>query len=74
VMEAFFSNALGAPHEYRAWFSDKVGLVILAKAGRPGDLHCRKQGDSGPYQNVYHDASQIKQVLLDYDTIELGKT
>jgi hypothetical protein len=70
-MESFFSSALGSPHEYRAWFSDKVGLVIMAKSGHPGDLFCRKQGDSGTYQNVYHSANQIKQVLLDYDTIEL---
>jgi hypothetical protein len=72
MAEAFFSKALGDEYEYRAWFSDKVGLVILAKSGRAGDLHCRKQGDSGPYQNVYHSAPQVKQVLLDCDTVELG--
>jgi len=72
-MQTFFSNALGESYEYRAWFSDTVGLVILAKAARAGDLHCRKAGDSGAYQNVYHSVPQIKQVLLDYDAIELGK-
>jgi hypothetical protein len=74
-MQTFFSDALGPPHEYRAWFSDRVGLVLLAKTGfAGGDIHCRPQGSSGPYTDpgVYHTHQQIKQVLLDMDKAQLG--
>jgi hypothetical protein len=73
MAQSFFSSALGKPTEYRAGFSDKVGIVILAKTGfGGGDLWCRPQGDSGPYKDIYHTHQQIKQVLLDYDAVELG--
>lgn len=72
MADAFFSSALGKPNEYRARFSDKVGLVMQAKGTGGGDLWCRPQGSSGPYTAVYHTNPQIKQVLLDYDKVELG--
>jgi hypothetical protein len=31
-MQTFTSSAIGDPHEYRAWFSDRVKLVIVAAA------------------------------------------
>jgi hypothetical protein len=71
-MESFFSSALGAPHEYKAGFSNRVALVILARTGKAGDLECRPQGSSGPYGEVWHSVAQVKQVLLDHDKIELS--
>lgn len=72
-MQSFFSSALGQPNEYRAWFSDRVGLVILAKTGHAGgDLHCRPQGSSGEYNLMYHTQPQVVQVLLDMDKAELS--
>jgi hypothetical protein len=74
-MESFFSDALGAPHEYRAHFSDRVGIVFMAKTSfGGGDLRCRPQGSSGPYADpgMYHTHQQIQQVLLDMDKAQLG--
>lgn len=74
MAESFFSDALGKPNEYRAHFSDKVGLVIMARSpSGAGDLWCRPQGESGAYKQVYHTHQQIAQVLLDYDRVELGR-
>jgi len=46
-MRTFISSALGEPHEYRSWFSDQVGLVLLARSPAQigGDLLCRPKGD-----------------------------
>ena len=73
MADSFFSSALGEPYEYKAGFLDSVALVALAKVGSTGgDLKCRKQGDSGPYQEVRHSQDQVKQVLLDMDKAQLG--
>jgi len=72
-MQTFFSSALGQPHEYRSWFSDQVGLVLLAKSPAQvgGDLPCRPEGDSSDYKQVFHTHSEVMQVLLDFDAAEL---
>jgi len=36
-----------------------------------GDLPCRPQGNSEAYQLVYHNAVQVKQVLIDMDAAEV---
>jgi hypothetical protein len=73
MADTFFSSALGDSHEYHAGILDKVALVAMAKMGSTGgDLKCRKQGDSGPYADVYHNQAQVKQVLLDMDKAQLG--
>jgi hypothetical protein len=55
-MQTFISSALGAPHEYRSWFSDQVGLVLLARSPAQvgGDLLCCPEGDPGDYKQVFH--------------------
>ncbi len=72
-MQTFFSSALGQPHEYRSWFSDQVGLVLLAKSPAQigGDLPCRPEGASNDYKQVFHTHSEVMQVLLDFDAAEL---
>ena len=70
-MESFFSAALGQPHEYRAWFSDRVKLVLLAHGAHDADLPCRPQNSSAEYTMVAHTNAQVKQVLLDFDKVEL---
>lgn len=66
-MKSFTSSALGAPHDYRAWFVDTVCLLATEKAGNGGQLACRDAGSDDPYSNIWHDPDQVKQVLLDYD-------
>jgi hypothetical protein len=72
-MQTFVSSALGAPHEYRSWFSDQVGLVLLARSPAQvgGDLLCRPKGDTGDYKQVFHTHSEVLQVLSDFDAEEL---
>ena len=72
-MQTFISSALGAPHEYRSWFSDQVGLVLLARSPAQvgGDLLCRPKGDPGDYKQVFHTHSEVLQVLSDFDAEEL---
>jgi len=70
-MTSFFSDALGASHEYRGWFSDNVRCVFLAHANSPGDLACRVAGQSGDYAKTYHAANQVKQVMLDMDKADV---
>jgi hypothetical protein len=72
-MQTFFSSALGQPHEYRSWFSDQVGLVLLARspAHIGGDLPCRPGGTSDDYKQVFHTHLEVIQVLLDFDAAEL---
>ena len=70
-MDSFFSNALGQANEYRAYFSDRVRIVIMSHQSSQGDLLCRPQGNSEAYQQVYHNAVQVKQVLIDMDAAEV---
>jgi len=73
MAQSFFSSALGQPYEYEANFIERVGLVTLAKTSATGgDLKCRPQGNSGPYQGVYHTHPQVQQVLLDMDKAQLS--
>ena len=68
---SFFSNALGTSNEYRAWFSDKVNITVLAH-GNGGDIWCRPGGTSGDYKSVHHIQSEAAQVKVDMDKAELG--
>jgi len=72
-MQTFVSSALGEPHEYRSWFSDQVGLVLLARSPAQvgGDLLCRPMGDPGDYKQVFHTHPEVTQVLSDFDAAEL---
>ena len=72
-MRTFVSSALGEPHEYRSWFSDQVGLVLLARSPAQvgGDLLCRPMGDPGDYKQVFHTHPEVTQVLSDFDAAEL---
>jgi hypothetical protein len=51
-MQTFVSSAVGLLHEYRSWFSNQVGLVLLARSPAQvgGDLLCRPEGDPGDYK------------------------
>jgi hypothetical protein len=66
-------RSLGEPHEYRSWFSDQVGLVLLARSPAQvgGDLRCRPEGDIGDYKQIFHTHSEVMQVLSDFDAAEL---
>jgi hypothetical protein len=72
-MQTFVSSALGEPHEYRSWFSDQVGLVLLARSPAQvgGDLLCRPEADLGDYKQIFHTHSEVLQVLSDFDAAEL---
>ena len=69
-MRTFISSALGEPHEYRSWFSDQVGLVLLARSPAQvgGDLLCGPKGDPGDYKQAH---PEVIQVLSDFDAAEL---
>jgi len=71
-MQSFFSDALGRTYEYRAWFSDRVRIVLMAHGTSAGDLRARLSGDSGDYKLVAHTNAQIKQVQIDMDKAEIG--
>jgi hypothetical protein len=72
-MQTFHSSALGSPHEYRSWFSDQVGLVLLARSPAQvgGDLLCRPNSDTGDYKQIFHTHAEVIQVLSDFDAAEL---
>jgi hypothetical protein len=65
-MQTFVSSALGEPHQYRSWFSDQVGLVLLARSPAQvgGDLLCRPKGDPGDYKQVFHTHPEVIQVKV----------
>jgi hypothetical protein len=72
-MQTIVSSALGQPDEYGSWFSDQVGLVLLARSPAQvgGDLLCRPESDPGDYKQVFHTHSEVLQVLSDFDAEEL---
>ena len=69
-MQTIVSSALGQPDEYGSWFSDQVGLVLLARSPAQvgGDLLCSR---SQRLHEVFHTHSEVPQVLSDFDAAEL---
>jgi hypothetical protein len=75
MSDTFVSAALGAPHEYRSFFSDRVYLVTLAKNPLNhdgGNCLCREVASGTPFSDIYHTKKQVQQVVLDLDAADMA--
>jgi hypothetical protein len=72
----FNSSALGKPHDYRAFFSDKVHCVLLGTNPmnhEGGNMMCRALGSTDPYSDIFHTKAQCKQVYLDMTAADINE-
>ena len=69
-MKPFKSAALGEPHEYRALFSDLVGITVAdAAASGSFPATCRTKS-SEPWAEVLHDQMQLRTLCHDMNEAE----